>query len=223
MVKIGAITVGQSPRVDVTGDIMPLFGEEVELLEAGGLDGLSKEEISQLSPDPEDYVLISRLNDGSSAVFAERFILPRLQQCIYDLEAKGVRLILFLCTGEFPAVFQAKVPLIFPSQVLNGVVPALSGSKKIAVVTPTPQQIVQSKNKWERHVDEVHAIAASPYGDPSELEKAAKEISALNVDLVVMDCIGYTVEMKERLRAICKKPVVLSRTIVARVISELIS
>ena len=223
MVKIGAITVGQSPRVDVTGDIMPIFGEDVELIEAGGLDGLTKEEISKLSPRPEDYVLISRLNDGSSAVFAERFILPRLQQCIYDLEEKGVELILFLCTGDFPAVFHAKVPLVFPCHVLNGLVPALSGSKKIAVVTPTPQQIAQSEKKWNLYVDEVHAIAASPYGDPAELEQAAQEIAGLDVDLVVMDCIGYTVAMKETLRNICQKPVILSRTIAARVVSELIS
>ena len=223
MVKIGAITVGQSPRVDVTGDIMPIFGENVELIEAGGLDGLTRDEISKFAPGPEDYVLISRLNDGSSAIFAEKFILPRLQQCIHDLEEKGVELILFLCTGDFPAVFHSNVPLIFPCHVLNGLVPALSGSKKIAVVTPTPQQIAQSENKWKLYVDEVHAIAASPYGDPSELESAAKEISRLDVDLVVMDCIGYTVKMKESLHRICKKPVVLSRTIAARAVSELIS
>ena len=223
MVKIGAITIGQSPRVDVTGDILPILGEDVELLQAGGLDGLSKEEIAEFAPGPEDYVLISRLNDGTSAVFAERYILPRLQQCIYDLEEKGVELIMFLCTGDFPAVFQSNVPLVFPCHVLNGLVPALSSSKKIAVVTPTPQQIAQSENKWKLYVDEVCAIAASPYGDPSELEQAAKEISALDADLVVMDCIGYTVEMKERLREICKKPVVLSRTILARAVSELIS
>lgn len=40
-VKIGAITVGQSPRVDVTPDLWPIFGPNVELIEAGGLDGLS--------------------------------------------------------------------------------------------------------------------------------------------------------------------------------------
>ena len=31
--KIGAVTIGQSPRVDVTPDILPIFGEGVELLQ----------------------------------------------------------------------------------------------------------------------------------------------------------------------------------------------
>lgn len=39
MIKVGAITIGQSPRTDVTQDILPLPGDQVELLQAGGLDG----------------------------------------------------------------------------------------------------------------------------------------------------------------------------------------
>ena len=106
MIKVGAITIGQSPRTDVTQDILPLLGDQVELLQAGGLDGLTREEIEAFQPGPDDYVLISRLRDGSSAVFAERYILPRLQNCIDQLEQQGVEIILFLCTGDFPAVFQ---------------------------------------------------------------------------------------------------------------------
>ena len=40
--KIGAITIGQAPRTDVTADIMRLFDGKVELLQRGGLDGLTK-------------------------------------------------------------------------------------------------------------------------------------------------------------------------------------
>ena len=39
--KIGAITIGQAPRVDVTCDIMDIFGDKIELLQRGGLDGLT--------------------------------------------------------------------------------------------------------------------------------------------------------------------------------------
>ena len=69
--KIGAVTIGQSPRVDVTPDIMPIFGDEVELLQMGALDGLSKEDIAAMVPREGDYILVSRLNDGSFAKFSE--------------------------------------------------------------------------------------------------------------------------------------------------------
>ena len=45
--KIGAVTIGQAPRVDVTVDIMDIFDGKAELIQAGGLDGLTKEEIGR--------------------------------------------------------------------------------------------------------------------------------------------------------------------------------
>ena len=129
---------------------------------------------------------MSRLTDGTSATFGESYILPRLQLCIDDLEQQGVSLILFLCTGEFPAEFRSNVPLIFPDCC-----------------------------------DSLHVTSVSPYGDPLAVFAAAKEIPA-DTDLILLDCIGYTIEMKERIQALTQKPVLLSRTLVARVIRELV-
>ena len=148
-VKIGAITVGQAPRTDVTADILPLLGD-CQLLERGGLDGLSRQEIAAFAPEPGDYVLVSRLADGSSVTFAEKHILPRMQQAIDDLEAQGCRLIAFFCTGDFPDIFHSKAPLAFPNRILQGVAPTLTASGKIGVVTPSPLQLEQSKRKWEK-------------------------------------------------------------------------
>ena len=99
--KVGAITIGQSPRADVVQELLPLMGEQVELIQAGALDGLTREDIQAFAPGPEDYTLISRLRDGSSVMFAERYILPQLQQCIDRLEEQGVNLILFFVHGRF--------------------------------------------------------------------------------------------------------------------------
>ena len=84
--KIGAVTIGQSPRVDVTPDILPIFPENTELIQAGALDGLTREQIMQMKPEEGDYVLVSRLNDGTFAKFGKSFILKRMQECIERLE-----------------------------------------------------------------------------------------------------------------------------------------
>lgn len=222
MVKVGAVTIGQSPREDVIQDLLPLMAGQVELIQAGALDGLTREDIQAFAPGPEDYVLISRLRDGSSVMFAERYILPRLQQCIDHLEKQGAELILFLCTGDFPGVFHSKVPLIFPCKVLNRLVPALASRGKIAVVVPTPQQVAQSEKKWKQYVRESIAIPASPYGSQEELDAAARAVSEMDVDLVVMDCIGYHTGMKERFRKLSGKQVILSRTLAVRAMMELL-
>lgn len=219
--KIGAITIGQAPRTDVTCDIMDIFGGKVELLQRGGLDGLTPEEIAAFKPEAGDYVLVSRLLDGTSVTFAERYILPRLQEAIHELEDQGVRLIIFFCTGKFPASLTAKVPLIYPCDILDRVVPLLTKTSHIITLTPSPLQVEQSQQKWGQYVEKVTTVAASPYGPMDALEEAARQVRNLDGDLVVLDCIGYTQEMKELFARESGKLVVLPRTLLARVVSEL--
>ena len=64
MMKIGAVTIGQAPRTDVTSDIMHIFDGRVELSQRGGLDGLTVEQIAGFKPERDDYVLVSRRHVG---------------------------------------------------------------------------------------------------------------------------------------------------------------
>jgi len=223
LTKIGAVTIGQSPRTDVTCDILPLLGDNVQLLEAGALDGIPKEEILTYKPQEGDTVMTSYLNDGSTAVFAEKYVLPRLQASIEYLEAQGVSLIMFFCAGDFSCDFRSGVPLIFPIKILRGLIPALAGESRIAVMTPLHEQMEEGKRKWEKHVKEAIPVVASPYGPWEELEKAAYKVRKLNIDLVVLDCFGYNMKMKNMFQRITGKNTILSRTITARVVAELIS
>lgn len=219
--KIGAITVGQAPRTDVTKDIMPIWGDKIELLQAGALDGMTYEEIQTLAPAEGDQVLVSRMTDGREVTFAERLILPNLQKCIDKLEAQGVSLIVFFCTGRFPADFRSNVPIIFPSMILEKLVPVLCGDSPLIVITPSKLQLKQTQAKWENFVKGVSVVNASPYGNIEEVRKACGEIKKFDGRLVIMDCIGYTREMKHIVASETGKNVVLSRTLVARVIDEL--
>lgn len=219
--KIGAVTIGQAPRTDVTADIMDIFGGRAELLQRGGLDGLTVEQIAQFKPGEGDYVLVSRLTDGTSVTFAERYILPRLQECINELEAEGARLIMFFCTGDFPESLTAGIPLVYPCHILNNVVPLLTKKSSIVTVTPSPLQVEQCEKKWSSYVDTVKAVPASPYGPWEDLVHAAGIIKDMDADLVVLDCIGFTQEMKNMFARETGKLVVLPRTLLARVISEL--
>lgn len=220
--KIGAITIGQAPRVDVTADIMDIFENQAELLQAGGLDGLTREEIAAFTPEEGDYVLVSRLTDGTSVTFAERYILPRLQQAIDEMEEAGCKLIMFFCTGKFPETLTSKnIPLIYPCDILDRIVPLMTKKSNIICMTPSPLQLAQTEGKWSQYVDKVTSIAASPYGAWEDLEKAAEQVKDMDADLIVLDCIGYTQEMKRMFEEKTGKMVVLPRTLLARVVSEL--
>lgn len=220
--KIGAITIGQAPRVDVTADIMRIFDGKAELVQAGGLDGLTREEIAEFAPQDGDYVLVSRLQDGSSVTFAERHILPRLQEAINRMESEGCSLIMMFCTGSFPETLSSKkIPMVYPCEILNRLVPLMTKKSNIICMTPSPLQVEQAEGKWRKYVNDVKAVAASPYGEWADLERAAEKVKDMDGDLVVMDCIGYTQEMKEMFAEKTGKNIVLPRTLLARVISEL--
>ena len=88
-------------------------------------------------------------------------------------------------------------------------------------MTPSPLQVEQTESKWRRYVEHMISVVASPYGEWDVLEKAAEEVKDLAADLIVLDCIGYTQEMKEMFAKVTGKKVVLPRTLLARVVSEL--
>ena len=219
--RIGAITIGQSPRIDVVPEMQEILGENVVILEAGALDGLTKKDIEKFQPDENDYILVSRLNDGSHVKFGKSHVIPRLQNCINSLEEQGAELIIVICTGYFGNLLTSKVPLIYPQKILYSLVPNFSVNGKIGVIVPEEDQIDQMGKKWEETGLTVSAASGSPYKGIEDVEKAAQKLKTENVDIIVLDCIGYNKKMKQTTEEITGKPVILSRTMVARVASEL--
>ena len=49
MPRLGAVTIGQSPRTDIIPDLRTVLGAEVEIVEAGALDELAPDEIRALA------------------------------------------------------------------------------------------------------------------------------------------------------------------------------
>ena len=56
---------------------------------------------------------------------------------------------------------------------------------------------MQSQEKWKEVVPNVEAVAASPYTKEDELSEAIDILKDSGADIIVMDCMGYTGEMKE--------------------------
>ena len=90
MTKIGMLTIGQTPRVDLLPALVEILGDEHEIIEAGALDGLSLEDVKDIEILPDDYILVSRMRDGTEVKITKRFVIPRIQEKITELEEKGV-------------------------------------------------------------------------------------------------------------------------------------
>ena len=225
MKKVGVLTIGQSPRTDIMDDIGPMLQGSMKILEAGAIDGMSLEEVRLLAPGPEDTVLVSRMRDGTGVTLSEEKILPLMQKQILDLEQQGAATIMLLCTGEFPETFISNVPLIYPSKVIVNIVAALNGVSHIGVITPDAGQAGYIEEKWLKVVPKVSVGLWNPYyqgPDSPEAAEAVKQLKAAGADLLVMDCFGYSRKMKELASETSGCPVILSRSIAARVLLELV-
>lgn len=217
--KIGMVTIGQSPRDDVISEIRSILGR-LQIVERGCLDELTKGQIEGLKPKEREPFLVTLLRDGSLVRVSKEKATSLLQQRIKELEAQDVSLIVLLCTGDFPD-FRSKKLIIKPGKLIQKVVQGiLTKERKLGVIIPSHGQIEQTKKKWI-DVNPI-VVVASPYKNSERVLDAAKTLREKNVDLTVLDCIGYTTQMKQKVEEIIAKPVILARTIVARVSRELL-
>jgi protein AroM len=222
MIKIGAITVGQSPRPDITCDVINVLGEGFEVVEAGVWDGVTKEEIEKkYGPEEGKDVLPTRLSDGSNVSYAEYHSFPRIQKCVEMLEAQGVSLIYMYCLSSFPKM-NNKVPLIYPREITLGVVKALLVNSSMIELMPDKNISEQQIRFWGPHVNDLQLLVANPHGKNiwNELDEVAEFANHGKADLILMDCMGYSLEHLRYLKAKTDKRVLLPRTVVAGIIRE---
>ncbi len=238
--KIGLITIGQSPRQDVVSDIVSILGPKIEIIERGALDGLSKKRIEVLHPEKNDFPLITRLMDGSPVVVGKRKIIPLIQKQISALDKLNVELMAFLCTDDFPGLKSQKI-LLLPYPILLSMVTSMMREGTLAVLAPLKEQKETVKRKWQKTGLEIIIEIMNPYarrrdraaspspsqcspplGQSFKFEQVVKNIQDHQVDLIVLDCIGYSSKVKEKIRQATGKSVLSPRTILARMIQELL-
>lgn len=222
--KVGMVTIGQSPRVDVIPEIKELISGDIEIVEKGALDRLTLKEIERFEPKQDDEILVTRIGDGTEVTIGESFILSRLQEKISELDKEDVALIALLCSGEFPCLRSEK-PLIMPDKLLSGVLSSLVVNKgKLGLMVPSEGQVNHLMKSFQDLGFEVIGVGASPYkNDIGAIGEAASKLKEAGIDLIVMDCFGYNLEMKDRVREVTAKPVILMRSLLAGLLKELIT
>jgi protein AroM len=227
MQKIGMITIGQTPRDDIISGMRRYLTHKVEILQRGALDDVDQFTVAQLRPEVDQPTLVTTMRDGSKVTVTHEKILPMLQNSVNDLVQAGVEFIVLLCTGELLEL-QAEPLILYPDRLLRGVVTALANGTRLGVVLPSADQIPQAE---ERKVEtwgglDVVFTAASPYAESEtkahEWRQVSQELKRSGVNLVFLDCMGMDEEMKRTVQSVTQKPVLLARSIVARMVDELL-
>ncbi|MED1949844.1 AroM family protein [Brevibacillus centrosporus] len=223
MKKVGMITIGQAPRMDIGHIIETYLDGRAELVQAGVLDGMALNDIQdKLSPGPGEYVLTSRLLDGSSVIMSRESIQPILQEKIKDMESRGISTTLLLCTGVFPGLHTERTVLVEPDQMLPPVIAGITKGRRLGVLVPLAEQVESLREKYTPHGLNPAFAVASPFKLDADTYRNAVVPLQDHVDILLLDCMGYTEEARQLVSDLTGLPVILSSALMAKILSEMI-
>jgi protein AroM len=226
MPSLGVVTIGQSPRADLTGELAAYLPAGTSLLERGALDGLSSSAITALAPDADEDTLTSRLRDGEPVVLDRQRLVPRLEEAISALEQQGTAVSLLVCTGAFPPLRHGRPLLDAERLLVSGVGAVVHRSGLLGVVVPLPAQQDVMSMRWQRALGaSVLVDNADPYADGAAdaIPAAIGRLARQGARIALLDCMGYTEASREAAAARTGIPVLLARSVVGRLAGELLS
>lgn len=220
MKNVFLITTGQSPRDDVREDFRNHFCSDIELFEIGAFDRYSVEDVKEhFSPSENESFLVSRMRNGEMVAFSEEKVFPLVQDAITDACESGADAILVMCTSEFPAM-KSSVPVLFPGDLMHCVVPSLAGAMKPAFVFPFESHADVMRKSWEDAGMSVEYICYHPSSGEDETQVIEK-IKAMQSDIIVLDCIGFSCEFGDVLMKETGKPVIVPRRVLINTVNIL--
>ena len=215
---IGLIVLGHSPREDHEA-VYNLIAPEVPKKLVGALDSLSVQQARGLEDKKGESPLVCLLSDGSTVEIPLPTLFPYLRTKVEYLAANGADLAVILCCGGFPQ-FDCSIPVLLPGMIVPSVVSCLYPNKKIGLVVPNKAQEDAAQTHWKKMGVETVSAVVSPY-EGKGFEEAGLYFKSMACDLVAIDCMGFSEEHRARLHVLCDCPVLVPKTLVARVAQEI--
>ena len=202
--RIGALTIGQSPRPDLVSPLAQLM-PDCEIVQAGALDGLTPEELPDISRVA--YPLETRMGNDELVMVDQDFIAPRLQQAQDRLDSTGVAATLLLCAGTF-ANLHSTQSVYKPFDIACGVLNALN-MKSIGLITPVREQETPIRRRWESKGWEPEVWTADlGVQDGAFHQQLSDRIDEYELDCIVLDYVGHPLEQVVQLQRSIKQPVI---------------
>jgi protein AroM len=217
---LGLLTLGQSPRADVTPTLRAILGESVRILEQGALDGLGPEGLEALRAGDGEHPLETRLLTGEAIGLSRAALMPRLIAAGAELSGR-CQSVLLLCSGEFPDLAAACPRLIQPIRILRGIIAAVAEHRTLGLIGPG-SDLAGAPGQWHAYAPRLICAPGSPYGPADALAAAGRDLAARGADLIFLDDMGFSEAHRLTVALEARLPVLCATTLTARVLGEVV-
>lgn len=219
MDKVGILTIGQTPRPDLEAAFRRHLSGAT-LIVRGALDNIPTPAIDEMTAAGGEYPLFTILRDGSPREISLYRLKPLLDTCAKDVAAQGAAVSALMCAGNFPDL-ASPIPVLYPSRVLTAVARGVCRGNRIGIVLPNAGQVDLAVEHWREKGFAATPAVASPK-EPTALSEAAKVLADPDLELIVLDCMGFPPEEARRMRALCGRPVLCPQGILPRIMAEML-
>lgn len=206
--RIAVITMGHAPRPDVMHEIGPLLGDAA-CDEFGALDKDSESTIASMAPRGNELSYLTQLRDGRPVIVEAGFVASRTETLVAELDNRGYDLLILAMTG-MRARLSTRTPLVHGQDALDAWISALVASNsRIGIIFPLASQQSDESDYGTMLKSSLATIGGS---QSSDLTQAIDRVSG--ADLIVMNSVGYTGGMAQRVARTSGKPVVTACRII---------
>ena len=216
--KVMFVSVGQSPRSDLIGDILANLDIPIEALELGALDGLSAREIDNLRVRPGETSIVTRLADNSEIVVSKARIGERMAQLVAAFRPNEFDLVVILSTGLFRD-FDSTCLTVNAQRALESAVFSLAAQgSSVGLIQPLERQI----NELDIPALQPYRITASHALDNDKQSLARALFDLADCEIIVLNSVSFSEADREMAAKVTGKPVVLARRIIASAVRLLL-
>ncbi|CAN7492232.1 AroM family protein [Neorhizobium sp. LjRoot104] len=216
--RVMFLSVGQTPRADLIGDMLTNLDVAIEALEIGALDGLSKAEIDDLKVRPGEQSIVTRLADNTDIVVSKPRIAERMAKIAAAFQPNEFDLVVILSTGLFRD-FESTCPTVNAQRAMESAVISLAAhGSSVGLIQPLQQQIAE----LDIPALAPYKICASYAADGDRKLLASALVDLADAEIIVLNSVSFTEADRQMVAKASGKPVVLARRIVASAIRLLL-
>ena len=219
-VKLGLLSPGGTPSDDIHGTFTKFLGKRVSIIIKGAFDGLDDEGLHAMEAQSGEIPLETQLRPGVVFGLSKHRVMSRLILAAKELSHTCDR-VLLLCSGEFPDLAKACPDVIQPIVMLRGILTAAAHTRLLGLIGPA-DDLPAAPAQWRPYVPSVICAAASSTQPLTEIATAGRFLADQNVDLIYMDCMGFTENQRQAVVHKTGLPVLAATTLVARSLCEIL-